>query len=61
MRELSVSEVQEVNGGIFTFLVGWAVGHALSKAADSYTDWVVGGAGGWTVDYDPNGYDDPLL
>lgn len=61
MRELSVCEVQEVNGGFIAFFIGWAAGHVLSKATDSYIDWVLGGAGGWTEEYDPNGYDDPLL
>lgn len=61
MRELKTSEVDEVNGGGLPFIVGWAVGHVMSKATDSYIEWVQNGAGGWTEEYDPNGYADPLL
>jgi len=61
MRDLNVKEMNEVNGGVWNFLVGWAVGHGMSKGADAYYDWVVGGAGGWVEEYNPEGYADPLL
>jgi hypothetical protein len=57
VQELTKAELNEVTGGFRNFLHGYFV----SKAMDSYVDWVQGGAGGWQVEYNGTGYDDPLL
>ena len=57
MKELNTNEMEQVNGGIVSFIIGYAAG----KAIDGYINWVSSGAGGWTVEYDGRGYSDPLL
>ena len=57
MKELTISDIEKVNGGIWGFTIGYIAG----KAIDSYVDWVRNGAGGWKEDYNGYGYDDPLL
>ncbi|GFD92616.1 hypothetical protein KUL156_63110 [Alteromonas sp. KUL156] len=56
-EELTQIELEYVSGGFRNFMIGYLV----SKAMDSYVDWVQGGAGGWKVEYNGIGYDDPLL
>lgn len=56
-EELTQIELEYVSGGFRNFMLGYFV----SKAMDSYVDWVQGGAGGWKVEYNGTGYDDPLL
>lgn len=29
MRELNVNEIEQVNGGVYQYVVGWAFGHTL--------------------------------
>lgn len=56
-EELTQIELEQVSGGFRNFMLGYLA----SKAIDSYVDWVQGGAGGWKVEYNGTGYDDPLL
>lgn len=56
-EELTQMELEQVSGGFRNFMLGYLA----SKAIDSYVDWVQGGAGGWKVEYNGTGYDDPLL
>jgi hypothetical protein len=37
MRELNVKEIEQVNGGIWQWLIGWAAGEALSWSVRQ--DW----------------------
>lgn len=56
---LTSDQLNEVSGG--GFWVHWALGAMLNQAISEYAGWVSGGAGGWTVEYNGEGYDDPLL
>ncbi|MEW9798585.1 hypothetical protein [Alteromonas sp. CYL-A6] len=58
MTELTHEECHQVGGG---WLVSFTLSYFASKAMDSYAAWVQGGAGGWTVEFNPDGYRDPLL
>lgn len=57
MKKLTLSDIEKVNGGFWNFAAGYVGG----KIIDAYADWVSNGAGGWKVEYNGYGYDDPLL
>ncbi|WP_440055229.1 hypothetical protein ACSLBF_03490 [Pseudoalteromonas sp. T1lg65] len=48
MRKLNVNEVQEVNGGVYGVVIGWAAGHAMDYVISRYVDyWSSAVGNGW--------------
>lgn len=60
ITEFNSDTLNQVQGGINP-AVAWAIGDIASRSFSSYAKWVSNGAGGWRVEYNGTGYDDPLL
>ncbi|MCH2055724.1 MAG: hypothetical protein MK214_03730 [Thalassotalea sp.] len=41
MRELNVNEIEAINGGYWQYVAGWAIGHAIDYALESYNDHLI--------------------